>query len=280
MNCDRIREQLPECLAGLLDKAEREQVIEHLEGCSACRAELADLGTIWRGMEAMTPPEPNRAMRTRFLETLEAYKAGLEQAPPRPVNPLTATAAAKPRNKWFAWWPAQPALQMALAAALLLGGVLVGRWQAAPHQASPEIAALQTQVEGLRQMVSMSLLQQQSAGDRLRGVSFSEQVAQPDAELEKQLLHLLTHDPNVNVRLSVVDDMQKFSTKPEVRRALVDAIPMQESPLVQTAIIDLLTQWSDRNALGTLRELSKNDRTDPIVRQRATLAVQKLETSK
>jgi hypothetical protein len=219
-------------------------------------------------------------MRTRFLETLEAYKAGLEQAPPRPVNPLTATAAAKPRNKWFAWWPAQPALQMALAAALLLGGVLVGRWQAAPHQASPEIAALQTQVEGLRQMVSMSLLQQQSAGDRLRGVSFSEQVAQPDAELEKQLLHLLTHDPNVNVRLSVVDDMQKFSTKPEVRRALVDAIPMQESPLVQTAIIDLLTQWSDRNALGTLRELSKNDRTDPIVRQRATLAVQKLETSK
>jgi hypothetical protein len=280
MNCERIREQLPECLAGALDKAAREHVIEHLEGCSSCRADLADLGTVWRGMDAMNAPEPDRSMRMRFLETLEAYKAGLEQAVPQPINPLAPMTPPRRRAKWLAWWPTQPALQMAFAAALLLGGVLVGRWQAAPRQANPEIAALEAQVEGLRQMVSLSLLQQQSAGDRLRGVSFSEQVAQPDAELEKQLLHMVTHDPNVNVRLSAVDALQKFSAKAEVRRALIDAIPMQESPLVQTALVDLLTQWNDRDAVAALRDLSRNDRTDPIVRRRATLAVEKLETSK
>ena len=279
MNCDRIKEQLPECLAGHLDKAAREQVIEHLEGCSACRAELADLGTIWRGMEAMIPAEPNRSMRTRFMETLEAYKAGLEQAPPRPINPL-AHSAEKPRSKWFAWWPAQPAFQMALAAALLIGGVVFGRFASGPNKPNPEIAQLQGQVENLREMVSLSLLQQQSAGDRLRGVSFSEQVAQPDQKIEQELLYVVTHDPNVNVRLSAVDALQKYSNKPEVRRHLIDAIPMQDSPLVQTALVELLSQWKDRDAVTTLRSLSEDKNTDPIVRQRANLAIQKLETSK
>lgn len=279
MNCERIREQLPECLAGHLDKSARELVIEHLEGCSACRAELADLGTVWRGMEAMTPPEPNREMRARFLQTLEAYKAGMEQAAPQPVR-LVRNEAGKPRNKWFAWWPAQPGWQMALAAALLLGGVMFGRFEATPRQADPEIALLQNQIESLRQMISVSLLQQQSAGDRLRGVSFSEQVAQPDEQVEQALLHVVTHDPNVNVRLSAVDALQKYSKKPEVRRALVDAIPMQDSPLVQTALMDLLTQWNDRDALTALRNLTQDEHADPMVRQRATLAIQKLETTK
>lgn len=281
MNCDRIREQLPECLAGRLEKAAREQVIEHLEGCSACRSELADLGTVWRAMEPTTPPEPGSALRARFLEMLEAYQAGLEQAPPRPVNPLAMAAAPKPRSKWLAWWPTEPALQMAFAAALLIAGVIGGRYAAAPKQADPEIAQLQNQVENLRQMISLSLLQQQSAGDRLRGVSFSEQVAQPDALLEEKLLYMATHDPNVNVRLSAVEDgLDKFADKPEVRRALVDAIPMQDSPLVQTAIIELLTKWKDRGAVPAFRSLSADERADPIVRQRATLAIQKLEASK
>ena len=34
MNCERIREQIPEVLAGRLDKAAREQLVEHLEGCA------------------------------------------------------------------------------------------------------------------------------------------------------------------------------------------------------------------------------------------------------
>lgn len=284
MNCDRIREQLPECLAGRLDKAARETVIEHLEGCSACRSELADLGTVWRAMEPMNAPEPGSAMRSRFHEMLEAYQAGLEQAPPRPIVPATTVAATKPRSKWLAWWPSEPALQMALAAALLIAGVVGGRYAAAPKHADPEIAALQGQVENLREMISLSLLQQNSAGDRLRGVSFSEQVAQPDARIETELLQVVTHDPNVNVRLSAVDALEKYSSKAEVRRALADAIPMQESPLVQTALIDLLTKSSaaskDGGALITLRALSNDDHMDTMVRQRATLAVQKLETSK
>ena len=53
MNCERIREQIPEALAGRLDKADREALVEHLEGCAACRTEVADLNAVWRGLETV-----------------------------------------------------------------------------------------------------------------------------------------------------------------------------------------------------------------------------------
>ena len=53
MNCERIREQIPEALAGRLDEADREALVEHLEGCAFCRTEVAQLNAVWRGLESM-----------------------------------------------------------------------------------------------------------------------------------------------------------------------------------------------------------------------------------
>jgi hypothetical protein len=277
MMCERVREQLPECLAGKLDKAERERVIGHLETCSGCRNELAELGIVWRGLENMAVPEPNRAMRTRFMEMMEAYQAGMEQAPPKRTAPPAETT----RSRWLAWWPSQPAWQIALASALLIVGVAAGRYQAGiPKEMSPEMAQLKGQVEGLRQLVALSLLQAQSPSDRLRGVSFSSQISRPDADVEQSLLRAVNHDPNVNVRLSAVDAIEKYTADPAVRRALVDAVAVQDSPIVQCALIDLLAEVNDRDSAPALRKLAQDGQADEVVRQRATLAIHKLEVAK
>jgi hypothetical protein len=275
MMCERVREQIPECLAGKLEKAERERVIEHLEMCSGCRSELAELGIVWRGLESMAGPEPNRDMRKRFMEMVEAYQAGMEQAPPKPVASQSAA------SRWFAWWPSQPAWQMALAFALLIVGVAAGRYVAGvPREMSPEMAQLKGQVEGLRQLVALSLLQAQSPSDRLRGVSFSSQITQPDSEVEQSLLRAIRHDPNVEVRLSAVDAIEKYTGDPAVRGALVDAVAVQDSPIVQCALIDLLKQVNDRDSVPALRKLAQDVQADEVVRERAHLAVQKLEVTK
>jgi hypothetical protein len=275
MMCERVREQIPECLAGKLDKAERERVIEHLEMCSGCRNELAELGIVWRGLESMAAPEPNRAMRARFTEMLEAYQAGMEQAPPPRTAPRSET------RRWLAWWPSQPAWQMALAFALLIVGVAAGRYVAGvPREMSPEMAQLKGQVEGLRQLVALSLLQAQSPSDRLRGVSFSSQITQPDAQVEQSLLRAIRHDANVEVRLSAVDAIEKYTGDPAVRRALADAVAVQDSPIVQCALIDLLVQVNDRDSGPALRKLSLDGQADEVVRQHATLAVRKLEVTR
>ncbi len=90
----------------------------------------------------------------------------------------------------------------------------------------------------------------------------------------------MNHDSNVNVRLSAVDALAKFAGKSEIRRALVDSLPVQDSPLVQIAIVDLLVQLNDTEALPALRKIAVDAQADEAVRQRAASAAEKLEMPK
>jgi hypothetical protein len=280
MICERCREQIPECLAGKLDKAARDLVIEHMETCSACRAELAELGVVWRGLDALAIPavEPQPALRDRFLETLHAYQSGLEagKAVPKPA-PVVVKA---PKVEAIRPWHLRPAWQFTLAAAMMLLGVFGGKLAFSPRGENPEMAQLKGQVEGLRQLVALSLLQDESAGSRMRGVTYSVQMAQPDSQVEEALLHAVTSDPNVNVRLRAVDALEKYAGDPQIRRALVDAVPVQDSPLVQVALIDLLVQLKDKDSAPALQKLSIDPQADEMVRQRAASAMQKLGLKK
>jgi len=265
MTCERIRQQIPECLAGRLEAGARERVIDHLETCAACRADMAELGAVWRGLEAMAEAEPSQAMRARFVEMLAAYQEGYEEAQRR-----QAYAGPAAVRGWRMW-------QMAAAAALLLAGLGLGRYALAPRNAAnPEIAQLEGQVENLRQLVTLSLLQEQSPSSRLRGVTYSYQISQPDEQVEQALLHAVSHDSNVNVRLSAVDALRKYTASVDVRRALADAIPVQESPLVQIALIDLLVEVNDRDAAGALGKLARDNSADEAVRQRAAAGLARL----
>lgn len=268
MNCEKIREQIPECLGGRLDKAAREVLVEHLETCAACRTEVAELNAVWRALESMKAADAEPAMKLRFMEVLEAYKAGAGQA--------TSLPKAAPRSGWFV--PAHPAWQVAMAASLLVGGVFLGRYESRPQTATPgtEVAQLKGEIESLRQLVALSMLQQQSPSARLRGVSYSEAISQPDEQVEQALLYAVNHDSNVNVRLSAVDALQKFAGSPDVVLAMVQAIPLQESPLVQIALIDMLVQLNVKAEAPALVKLSLDGQIDEVVRQRAAWAAQKL----
>ena len=221
---------------------------------------------MWRAMESMKSAKneaPDPAAKARFLDVLEAYRSGMGAAVEMPVR----------RTRGFA---SRPMWQGAMAAGLLLAGIIAGRYVAAPRQDSPDVAQLKSQVEGLRQLVALSMMQQQSPGARLRGVSYSEQIAQPDSQVQQALLYAVNHDTNVNVRLSAVDALQKFAGNPEVARAMMDAISVQDSPLVQVALVDMLVQLNARSVAPGMAKLAKDPQVDEVVRQRAAWALEKL----
>jgi hypothetical protein len=277
MICERVREQIADVLAGRLDAAAREKFIDHLETCSACRAEVAELGVVWRGLDNMAEPEPSTQMRARFLETLRAYEEGFQEA----QRKQTYSAPGAARSSWWsALWPASPAWAAGFATAALVLGLIGGRWLLSPKAGEPtataELSQLRGQVESLRQLVALSLLQEQSPSARLRGVTYSNQMSQPDREVTQALLHAVNHDSNVNVRLSAVDALAKFAGDANVRQALVDSLPVQDSPLVQIALIDLLAQLNSKDAAPALQKLAQNASADEAVRQRAAAAYEKL----
>jgi hypothetical protein len=165
----------------------------------------------------------------------------------------------------------RPAWALAGVAAALVLGVAAGRQVAppAPTTEPSDLQVLRNEVTDLRQMVSLSLLQQQSASERLKGVAWAAQLDSNDDTVVTALLDALSNDPNVNVRLASVDALKRFAAQEAVRRGAVTALEQQTSPLVQIALIDFVVEAGLRDADGTLRRLAGNDMVHEAVRARA-----------
>jgi HEAT repeat protein len=125
-------------------------------------------------------------------------------------------------------------------------------------------------------MVALSLMQQQSASERLKGVNWSYQL-QPGGEVLAALLNTLMHDSSVNVRLATVDALRQFGDQPLVRRGVVEAMAREDSPMVQVALIDLAVDLRDKESIATLRQLVQNHEVNEAVRVRAQKGLAELE---
>jgi len=268
MKCALASHILPEYLSESLSQEQELEFVSHLATCEACRTETERLQSLWRGLALLpeTMPEPGAKVRDRFYESLAAYRHGMESAPKHGF-----------REKLAALWPRQPAWQMGLSFALLALGVGVGyELRPAKQEVQPEVAQLRGEVSDMRQMVALSLMQQQSAGERLRGVSWAYRVESSDTEVLSALLETVNNDSSINVRISAVEALHRFGSSPVTRRAIVQSIGKQNSPLVQIALIELLVDLKVTDAAPELKKLASDDSVDASVRDRAKWALGKI----
>jgi anti-sigma factor ChrR (cupin superfamily) len=268
MRCEDVSSQLADYLAGTLTDAALVQMREHLTACASCRTEVEAMDDTWQLLGSVAAePADSTAMRARLDAALAGYQQGLGERSRRSVRELLT-----------ALWPPRLVLQAASAGALLLIGVLLGR-QASPPPApaaDPQIASLRGELGDMRRMVTLSLLQQQSASERLRGVTFTSQLDEPGTEVVAALLDTLKHDANVNVRLASIDALKRFAERDVVRRGAIEALPGQTSPLVQIALIDFVLEATGTESAAILRRLSQDTMLDAAVRTRAARGLQQL----
>ncbi len=233
------------------------------------RREAEGLDATWRMLDSIDAPVPDsNRMRARLDAVLDAVAQTGPAAPPR----------------WFGRRGVDggrfSAVRGLAAAAILLVGVAIGRFvvpdATRPADSSSEIAAMRSEMRELREMVSLSLMQQQSASDRLKGVTWTGQLDRPSGEVVSALLDALMHDPNVNVRLATIDALERFASREDVRRAAIDAVDRQMSPLVQIALIDFLVKTNERQSAPTLQRLAQDPQVNDAVRSRAAWGLQQL----
>jgi hypothetical protein len=250
---------IPQYLQGRLSPEETAAFEDRLALDSALRAEVEELRGTWESLSAVESVEPSSGLRARFYERLAS---ATEQSRTR-------------RSRLFGLWPVRPAWQAAFMVAIFGAGLLVGLLS---RQASvSQVAQLQEEVQHMRQLVAISLLNRQSASARLEGVSWSSRIQEPDGEISAALFSALNHDSNVNVRLSAVDALGELGNDKNIRRALIESIPTQPSPLVQIALIDALVQAGAREAGPELTAIASDTQYNHNVRQRSQWALQRLK---
>lgn len=256
MTCEEIKPLFADYWNGTLRREENAAVQRHLEGCESCRAETGRMEILWRDLARLPTAEPGPGVRERFYETLSAYGDGARSA--------------KQTVRW------DPLLRIAAGVALLLAGAAAGYNLRSNQASANEITQLRGEVSTMRQLVTLSLLEQQSASERLRGVSWAVRAEPSDTQVLDALVKAVNHDSNVNVRLAAVDALRPFAANRSARSAVVDALPAQTEPIVQVALIDLLVDLNEQDAAQELRRLVMNESADTGVRQRAQWALVKL----
>lgn len=267
MKCEQIAELLPDYLQGSLSPDQYQAVEAHLDQCADCSEEVA----VWKKLSLLPIEQPSPMSRVRFETMLQAYQAGRS-------NQAVADSAWRKRfSGWsFLHWLRSPLGATAWSAALLAIGVFAGFRLAGPKPPSPDIAEIQRQLESTKQLVVLSMLQQQSASARLEGVNFTTRDEQLNPQVLSALLHTLRYDPSVDVRLAALDAISRHSAQPQVRSSVVNALQEQQSPLVQVALIDQLVEWHVREAKPNLERLRQSQDLNPAVRQHADWAISKL----
>jgi HEAT repeat protein len=101
-------------------------------------------------------------------------------------------------------------------------------------------------------------------------------VGEADPEILAALLHTLRYDASVDVRLAALDALRHYGDQRQVRNGLVDALQRQQSPLVQIALIDLLVELRDSDAVQHLKTFERTPNLNPAVRQRLEWGVRQL----
>jgi hypothetical protein len=239
------------------------EVEAHLNMCTLCREEYNSMLKLWAKLAEIPEEKPGEQVRVRFYAMLEAYREGLAWAESR-------SGFARSLDRFVeAFWPRRVATQFALTLALLVVSFLAGiQLAATPAPSQDDVALLRDEVRMMGRMLTISLLQQQSASERLKGVSWSYQIEQPDQQVVSALLRALRYDTNVNVRLAAVDALAKFIDDPLVVSEIVNAIPQQSSPLVQLALVNLMIDERVRQSADVLKRLSADPKVDPTVKNR------------
>ncbi|MEQ1909949.1 MAG: HEAT repeat domain-containing protein [Vicinamibacterales bacterium] len=266
-HCEEVRRGFAEYLAHSLDASAARALEAHVASCVACQSEYAGVETIWKALEEVRPAlVPSNRMRERFSAMVAAERALSDGRPAsHPIG----------RRRWpLLGSTGGPLVQTALAASLLIVGLIVGR-AIASRPAAPvepqgsEIAEVRSELREMRQLLTLSLMQQQSATERLRGVSWTAQIDSPGNEVVAALLDTLLHDQNVNVRLAAIDALRRVSDRADVRVGTKRAVTDKSSPLLQVAVIDFMVETRDPQAPDLFRTLAGDMSVDASVRGRA-----------
>ena len=244
--CNEIDSLLIEYDEGNLGKVKRAEVEQHIESCTHCQAAWQEYKELFSLMESDALHQPSPMMDEKFKDLLlmESEIASSQSSSAKVMQLSNET-------KSFPAW-----LRVAASIILLAGGMLIGtQITQYKNTSNAQIASLNGEVKEIKEALMTTLLSNESASERLKAVSYTENMNQPDKEVISALIHTLNWDNNVNVRLAAAYSLDKFSSSQQVRDSLVASLSLQKEPVIQIVLINILAEHKEPKAIAPIRKI-------------------------
>jgi hypothetical protein len=158
--------------------------------------------------------------------------------------------------------------RLAVLATTLVIGFAGGYFLQRPAESGGEVAQLNRQVGELKEMMMLSLLEKESASERLRAVGLTNDMAKASDKVTRALLETLNHDPNENVRLAALEALTPYVRESSIRMELIRSIANQDSPVVQVSLAELMVAIQEKKSVNELQKLLDSDRTPADVKKK------------
>lgn len=254
MNCQSIQDLLIEYITGQTEESIHQAIASHLEQCPNCQEKSSEIESIWKDLGTLNQLEPSPLLRQRFYAMLDK-----ETHPGHSWQKGVYTCIERLFSlKVFP--------RLAITLSIFFIGLFLGYEFGENRSQQNQILQLGQEVQSIKQQMSMTMLQQASAFDRMEGVRLSEEVHRPHDLLIQMLFAKINTDPSVSVRLAAIDAVALFTSRDDVQNLLINSLLNQESPLVQIALIDQLISLKEKKALSALRILIESQETEREVK--------------
>ncbi|HVS98463.1 MAG TPA: zf-HC2 domain-containing protein [Puia sp.] len=261
MDCKEIQALLIDYLDHRLDAASTTRVTQHLGACGDCTREAEELRLLLIAMQNTVQETPPAALRESFDTMLQSELNMqttaniIEEFHPAPKTP----------GRLFALPLSSPVWKVAAAVILLAGGMAIGRNLQPKSQpqalAGVVIDSLRKELREMKEGLMLNMIDDESASQRIKAVSYAEEMTSPDQQVIDVLMNTLNHDKNPNVRLAALYSLARFADRRSVRDSLVNSLATQTEPIIQVVLINLLAEKRETRAIAPIRNIMTNKKT-------------------
>jgi len=265
-------EKFKKAWAGFLDGSQSEEdkkiVAAAMQSGQIQVEQLTHLKNFYDQLSAVPEPEPSPNLRQNFYRMLAQEKQKEAQLTNQRLLP----------QQWLQNIVAYFTVGRLAYSLMLLGlGVALGIWlNQRPNPDGEKLAALSGEMQQMKTIVMLTLLEKPSATERLKAVNLTSDLETADSKVIQALLQTLNHDPSVNVRLAAIEVLYEHAANPTARQGLVQAIGQQDSPLVQLTLADIMVAMQEKNAVQPLQKLLKKNNLNEVVKAKVKQSIQVL----
>jgi HEAT repeat protein len=166
-------------------------------------------------------------------------------------------------------WYNKSSYRIAAGVALLICGTFIGMLLDGGLRnlySSNELKQLHSEVSDLKKSTMFTMLKQESSSDRIQAVNYAGDLDNADEKVIEALIKTLNTDKNVNVRMAAAYALSKFADQRLVSDSLVKSLSLQNDPILQVTLINILAERREKSALRPIQEIIANKSTLKEVR--------------
>ncbi len=256
-------------LANSADNTET-QVCTEIEAYIAQHPELAkELLFIEQFWQDKTPElaQPSAQLDANFYQMLSTAQAAEQTADvitkhqPAHTSENKVTFIEQLQN----WFTPKPLMQFAALGFVFVVGFNLSS-PTTPTNQDLAFQGLKQEVSSLSTMLAVSMLQKNSASERLTGVAYSRKSDLTNPALLQQLVDLLEHDKSTAVRLAIINTLSTSTLTTSSEQRLLALTEVEPNVMVQIELFRLLLSNGTNSTRTLLKEKINQQQVKPEVR--------------